>query len=85
MAIAYWTVAAITLAIILNAFLKDGTAQKVSTKAFVFIGVATFLWPITLPFILRSQWRITKIRYQAIATDKILRKEENVMLSTLRH
>ncbi len=85
MAIAYWTVAATTFAIILSAFLKDDTPRKVNTKAFVFIGMATFLWPITLPSILKSKLRIAKSRYQANALDRAMRKESEIILSTSRH
>jgi hypothetical protein len=85
MAIAYWTVAAITLVIILSAFLKDRTPQKASTKAFIFIGIATFLWPVTLPSILKSKWRTAKIRYQANAVNRALREESKIILSTSRH
>jgi sulfite exporter TauE/SafE len=55
MVIAYWTIAGITLSLILSAFIKDRAAQKVSLQAWLFIVTATLLWPITLPFILKAK------------------------------
>ncbi|MEO0769307.1 MAG: hypothetical protein AAFY72_07720 [Cyanobacteria bacterium J06649_4] len=64
MAIAYWTVAALTFATILSAFLRDRQASKTNPKAWVFIAVATLLWPITLPFIISSKLRMAKAKRQ---------------------
>lgn len=65
MAIAYWTVAGITFSIILSAFLRDHATPKVSLKAWAFIGTATLLWPVTLPFIISSKLRAASARQQA--------------------
>jgi hypothetical protein len=90
MAIAYWTVAGITFSIILSAFLKDGTSHKMSPQALVFMGAATLLWPITLPFIVSSKLRAAKARHQVNAADKAVgraknRVEPQIILSTLRN
>lgn len=69
MAIAYWTVAGITFSIILRAFLRDRDTRKVSVRAWVFIGTATLLWPITLPFIINSKRRAAKFRQHSSAAD----------------
>lgn len=55
MAIGYWTFAGVTFSLLLKAFLKDTKADKLDSKAWLFILVATLLWPITLPFIIRSK------------------------------
>ncbi len=85
MAIAYWTGTGITFCLILSAFLKDGASRKVNTKAFIFIGTATLLWPVTLPFILRSKWRKAKVHYQETVVDRVLNQESEAILSTLRN
>ncbi|MEL6603114.1 MAG: hypothetical protein AAFP20_07795 [Cyanobacteria bacterium J06614_10] len=64
MAIAYWTIAGATFVTIMSAFLKDQQAAKLNPKAWVFIAVATLLWPITLPFILSSKLRTAQARKQ---------------------
>ena len=73
MIVTYWIAASATVALILQAFLKDGTASKVSVEAWTFIIVATVLWPITLPFIISS-----KIRAAAAYQAK-LRAEEQTL------
>jgi hypothetical protein len=60
MSIIYLPVAGITFSIILRAFLSDLDTQKVSAKAWVFMGTATLLWPITLPFIISRKLRTAK-------------------------
>ena len=55
MAIAYWTSAGITFALVLQAFLNDPTANKLDVSAWAFISLAALLWPITLPFVVRSK------------------------------
>lgn len=60
MATAYWTVAAVTFSIVLASFLQDRKASKTSADAWIFIAIATLLWPITLPSILNSKLRSTK-------------------------
>jgi hypothetical protein len=93
MVTAYWIVASITFLIILNAFLKDGATQKASVQAFVFISMATLLWPITLPFIVSSKLRRARAYQQVSAADKAtgrwadaaLEKKSKVILSTLRN
>ncbi len=57
MAIAYWTVAAITCSIVLTSFIKDANTPKFSADAWLFIAIATLLWPVTLPSILNSKLR----------------------------
>jgi hypothetical protein len=52
MAIAYWTLASLTLTLTLSAFLKDSDAPKNSATHWLFIAVVTLLWPVTLPTIL---------------------------------
>lgn len=56
MAIAYCTISSFTFLIIISAFLKDKDAEG-SIEAWIFISLATLLWPITLPFILSSKLR----------------------------
>ncbi len=57
MAIAYWTFVGITFALVLQAFLNDLAANKLDTEAWLFISIASLLWPITLPFVIRSKFR----------------------------
>ena len=64
MILAYWIAASATATLIIQAFFKDSTASKVSVEAWVFVTVATLLWPITLPFIISSKLRAAA-RYQA--------------------
>jgi hypothetical protein len=52
MAIAYWTLASLTLMLTLRAFWKDRDAAKNSATNWAFIAMATLLWPVTLPTIL---------------------------------
>jgi hypothetical protein len=92
MAIAYWTVAGITFSIILRAFLKDGTPNKINLQALVFIGTATVLWPMTLPFIVSSKLRAAKARHQANASEQAMgrahthnRAEPIIVLNSLRN
>ena len=59
MVIGYCIFAGITFAIVLQAFLSDFKANKFDTKAWIFILVASLLWPITLPFIIRSKLKNT--------------------------
>lgn len=55
MAIGYWTFAGVTFAFVLTAFLNDTKANKLDVKAWLFILVATLLWPMTLPCVIRSK------------------------------
>lgn len=57
MILTYWIAASATATLIVQAFLKDSTASKVSVEAWVFVMVATLLWPVTLPFIISSKLR----------------------------
>ena len=57
MAIGYWIFAGVTLTIVLQAFLKDSQASKRDAKAWLFVLIASLLWPITLPFIIRRKLR----------------------------
>lgn len=70
-----------TFAIILNAFLRDQATRKISGKAWVFIAIATLLWPITLPFIISSKLRTAKSRQQA--AEKAASKESTTVLNAL--
>ncbi|MEL6815344.1 MAG: hypothetical protein AAFP03_11090 [Cyanobacteria bacterium J06598_3] len=72
MAIAYWTVAGVTFAIVVFAFLSDFEANKRDLKSFAFIAAATLLWPITLPFILRQKYLTAKARHKARKKAKVL-------------
>ncbi len=65
MATAYWTVAAVTFSIVLVSFLQDRKASKTSADAWIFIAIATLLWPITLPSILNSKLHTAKTRQPA--------------------
>lgn len=80
MAIAYWTVAGITFSIILSAFLRDKATRKVSLKAWIFIAVATLLWPVTLPFIISSKLRAAQARRIAVQEAK----KDNSLLTKLQ-
>lgn len=93
MATAYWTLAGITLAIIVFAFLSDREADKRDLKSFAFIAAATLLWPITLPFILHQKYLTVKARQQARKKAKIISQlqqqlahdnEPAVMMSTFQ-
>ncbi len=57
MILTYWIAASATATLVINAFLKDSSASKVSIEAWTFIIIATLLWPITLPFIVGSKLR----------------------------
>ncbi len=60
MAIGYWTFVSITFALVLQAFLNDVAANKRDTEAWLFISIASLLWPITLPFVIRSKFKSLK-------------------------
>ena len=62
MAIAYWTIFSLTFAVILSAFLKDHSTAKSNFRAWMFVLVASLIWPITLPFIISSKLRMHKLR-----------------------
>ncbi len=81
MATAYWTVATITFAVILSAFLRDQATRKISGKAWAFIAIATLLWPITLPFIISSKIRTTKARQQS--KERVASKESAKLINAL--
>lgn len=57
MVTAYWTIAGVTLTIVLNAFLKDREADRKHVRVWIFIALAALLWPVTLPSIVRSKLR----------------------------
>ncbi len=82
MATAYWTVATITFAIILSAFLRDQAARKANGKAWAFIAIATLLWPITLPFISSSKIRTAKAHRQL--AEQAASKESAAVLNQLQ-
>ncbi len=65
MVVAYWTIASLTFALILAAFLKDSTAVKRNLNAWLFVLVSSLLWPITLPFIISSKLRRDKLQASA--------------------
>ena len=77
----YWTAASITASLILQAFLKDSTASKVSIEAWTFIVVATVLWPVTLPFIISSKLRATAAYQAKLQTEE--QALENKPFSTI--
>ncbi|MGB7086577.1 MAG: hypothetical protein WBD47_13560 [Phormidesmis sp.] len=74
MATAYWTAAGITFLVVMNAFLKDREASKNSASAWIFIGLATLLWPVTLPFIINRKVRAARARHQ----EKLLLQRQNI-------
>lgn len=84
MATLYWTVASITFAIILSAFLRDSATRKMSGRAWAFIAIATLLWPITLPFILSSKLRALKEKQQASNAAKEEKAKEKEYLKNLQ-
>ena len=60
MVIAYWIGASVTATLLIRAFFKDKSAKKVSLDAWMFIAIATLIWPVTLPFIISSKLRMAK-------------------------
>ena len=55
--ILYFTGAALTFGILLNAFLKDRSTPKTDLVSWLVVGVGSLIWFITLPCILRK-WAI---------------------------
>jgi hypothetical protein len=53
--IVYFGFSAITFLVVLEALLKDSTTPNNSLEAWIFVIVATLIWPITLPIILRQK------------------------------
>ncbi len=53
----YVTGAALVFGILLNAFLKDETAPKNDGLSWAVVIIATLIWPITLPSMIRKQLR----------------------------
>jgi len=62
MLIAYSAMFSLTLAVVLNAFLKDQTTPKSDLNIWIFVLVTALIWPVTLPFIIRSKLRTKKPR-----------------------
>ena len=80
MAIAYWTVAGITFSLIISAFLRDHATPKISIKAWAFMGTATLLWPVTLPFIISSKLRAAEARANTEKETPPCAQPEDLML-----
>lgn len=53
---AYLTGATITFSILLNAFLKDTSTPKTHLLSWLVLLIATLLWFVTLPCVIRKQW-----------------------------
>ena len=49
---------------VLLACFRDHTATKRNLKAWLFIAVASLIWPVTLPFIISSKLRAKKTQAQ---------------------
>jgi hypothetical protein len=43
--------AGVVFLIVLSAFLVDQTTPKTNVRAWLFVVIATLIWPVTLPFI----------------------------------
>ncbi len=56
-----------TVAILLNAFLKDASTPKTDILSWLLIVVSSLLWFVSLPFILRKKW----LAKQAAATETL--------------
>lgn len=74
MATAYSTLAGITFVIVISAFLSDRDADKRDPSSYIFVAVATLLWPITLPSILRKKYLTLKARQQARRKAKVIKE-----------
>lgn len=70
MILIYWIAASATATLIVQAFLKDGTASKTSLEAWTFIAVATLIWPITLPFVISSKLRAASAYQAKLSAEK---------------
>ena len=57
----YFTGAAIVFGILLNAFLKDATTPKNQVASWTFLAIATILWPIALPSMIRKKVQRTEV------------------------
>ncbi|MEL7070467.1 MAG: hypothetical protein AAGN15_17655 [Cyanobacteria bacterium J06581_3] len=62
MLITYLMFSGLTFSVVLQAFLKDHLASKQDTAAWCFIIVASAIWPLTLPCIIRSKLRAAKLQ-----------------------
>lgn len=51
----YFTGATLVFGLLLNAFLKDDTTPKTHIASWAVLAIATVLWPLTLPFIIRKR------------------------------
>ncbi len=56
--IVYALTASLTWSTIAWVFVQDTTTPNTDLSAWSFILLAALLWPITLPSILKSQWRL---------------------------
>ena len=57
----YFTGAAVVFGILINAFLKDVTTPKNHVASWIFLTVATLLWPITLPSMIRKRLQSAEV------------------------
>ena len=84
MAIGYWIFAGVTFAIVLQAFLSDLKANKLDIRAWVFILVASLIWPITLPCIIRTKLKNT-VQSHASDPDKGFPLKSKALTSNPEH
>ncbi len=57
----YFTGAAVVFGILINAFLKDATTPKNHVASWIFLTVATLLWPIALPSMIRKRFQRAEV------------------------
>ncbi|NJR66745.1 MAG: hypothetical protein HC772_17855, partial [Leptolyngbyaceae cyanobacterium CRU_2_3] len=53
----YFTGAALVFGIVLNAFLKDDSTPKTHVASWAVLVIATLLWPVALPSMIRKRLR----------------------------
>jgi uncharacterized membrane protein len=53
----YFTGASLVFGILLNAFIKDSSTPKTDVTSWLVLIIATLLWPIVLPGIIRKKLR----------------------------
>jgi hypothetical protein len=63
----------LTAGILLNTFLKDKTTSKTEIASWVTLAIATILWPVTLPTVIRKKLQkqvVFDLRKSALLSDK---------------
>lgn len=60
-----------TVAILLNAFLKDASTPKTDVLSWLLLVVSSLLWFVFLPLILRKRWLVRQAASATLAVNYI--------------